>query len=43
MVVENDNSAVISVRIVKGSCMCNDNKMVNKVTRKDHFALPFIN
>ncbi|KAK1609126.1 hypothetical protein QYE76_032799 [Lolium multiflorum] len=41
-VVPNDNDELIPQRIVVGYRMCIDFRKVNKVTKKDHYHLPFI-
>ena len=41
-VVKNDNNEFIPTRTVMGWCVCMDYRKLNKVTRKDHFPLPFI-
>ncbi|KAK1631350.1 hypothetical protein QYE76_005665 [Lolium multiflorum] len=41
-VVPNDNDDLIPQRIVVGYRMCIDFRKVNKVTKKDHYPLPFI-
>ncbi|KAK1616357.1 hypothetical protein QYE76_021874 [Lolium multiflorum] len=41
-VVPNDNDELIPQRIVVGYRMCIDFRKVNKVTKKDHYPLPFI-
>ncbi|KAK1698315.1 hypothetical protein QYE76_015012 [Lolium multiflorum] len=41
-VVPNDNDELIPQRIVVGYRMCIDFQKVNKVTKKDHYPLPFI-
>ena len=40
-VIKNENSDLVPIRIVSGWRIC-DYKKLNKVTRKDHFSLPFI-
>ncbi|KAK1618915.1 hypothetical protein QYE76_024432 [Lolium multiflorum] len=42
MTVPNDNYELIPQRIVVGYRMCIDFRKVNKVTKKDHYPLPFI-
>ncbi|KAK1650411.1 hypothetical protein QYE76_068216 [Lolium multiflorum] len=41
-VVPNDNDELIPQRVVVGYRMCIDYQKVNKVTKKDHYPLPFI-
>ncbi|KAK1663392.1 hypothetical protein QYE76_051551, partial [Lolium multiflorum] len=41
-VVPNDNDELIPQRVVVGYRMCIDYRKVNKVTKKDHYPLPFI-
>jgi hypothetical protein len=41
-VVPNENNELISQRVVVGYRMCIDFRKVNKVTKKDHYPLPFI-
>ncbi|KAK1607928.1 hypothetical protein QYE76_031601 [Lolium multiflorum] len=41
-VVPNDNDELIPQRVVVGYRMCIDFQKVNKVTKKDHYPLPFI-
>jgi hypothetical protein len=41
-VVPNENNGLISQRVVVGYRMCIDYRKVNKVTKKDHYPLPFI-
>src|SRR5215204_2423928 len=41
-VVPNDNDELIPQRIVVGYRMCIDFRKVNKLTKKDHYPLPFI-
>ncbi|KAK1641954.1 hypothetical protein QYE76_059759, partial [Lolium multiflorum] len=41
-VVPNDNDGLIPQRVVVGYRMCIDFRKVNKVTKKDHYPLPFI-
>ncbi|KAK1628043.1 hypothetical protein QYE76_002358 [Lolium multiflorum] len=41
-VVPNDNDELIPQRVVVGYRMCIDFRKVNKVTKKDHYTLPFI-
>ena len=38
----NENNELIPQRVVVGHRMCIDFRMVNKVTKKDHYPLPFI-
>ncbi|KAK1682052.1 hypothetical protein QYE76_042900 [Lolium multiflorum] len=40
-VVPNDNDELIPQRVVVGYRMCIDFRKVNKVTKKDHYPLPF--
>ncbi|KAK1699228.1 hypothetical protein QYE76_015925 [Lolium multiflorum] len=42
IVVPNDNDELIPQRVVVGYRMCIDYRKVNKVTKKDHYPLPFI-
>ncbi|KAK1664856.1 hypothetical protein QYE76_053015 [Lolium multiflorum] len=42
IVVPNDNDELIPQRVVVGYRMCIDFRKVNKVTKKDHYPLPFI-
>ena len=42
IVVPNENNELIPQRIVVGYRMCIDFRKVNKVTKKDHYPLPFI-
>ncbi|KAK1606895.1 hypothetical protein QYE76_030568 [Lolium multiflorum] len=42
MIVPNDNDELILQRVVVGYRMCIDFRKVNKVTKKDHYPLPFI-
>jgi hypothetical protein len=41
-VVPNENNELIPQRVVVGYRMCSDYRKVNKVTKKDHYPLPFI-
>ena len=41
-VIKKDNNEIISIRTVTGWRVCIDYRKLNKVTRKDHFPLPFI-
>ncbi|KAK1667638.1 hypothetical protein QYE76_055797 [Lolium multiflorum] len=41
-VVPNDNDELIPQRVVVGYRMCINYRKVNKVTKKDHYPLPFI-
>ena len=41
-VVPNENDELIPQRVVVGYRMCIDFRKVNKVTKKDHYHLPFI-
>ncbi|XP_070011180.1 uncharacterized protein [Nicotiana sylvestris] len=41
-VITNDNNELISTRTVTGWRVCMDYRKLNKVTRKDHFPLPFL-
>ncbi|KAK1683833.1 hypothetical protein QYE76_044681 [Lolium multiflorum] len=41
-IVPNDNDELIPQRVVVGYRMCIDFRKVNKVTKKDHYPLPFI-
>ncbi|KAK1661779.1 hypothetical protein QYE76_049938 [Lolium multiflorum] len=41
-VVPNDNDELVPQRVVVGYRMCIDFRKVNKVTKKDHYPLPFI-
>ena len=41
-VVPNEKNELIPQRVVVGSRMCIDFRKVNKVTKKDHYPLPFI-
>jgi hypothetical protein len=41
-VVKNDDEELIPTRITTGWRVCIDYRKLNKVTRKDHFPLPFI-
>ena len=40
--VQNERNELIPQRTTTGWRMCIDYRMLNKVTRKDHFPLPFI-
>jgi hypothetical protein len=40
--VPNENNELIPQRVVVGYRMCIDFRKVNKVTKKDHYPLPFI-
>jgi hypothetical protein len=40
--VPNENNELIPQRVVVGYKMCIDYRKVNKVTKKDHYPLPFI-
>jgi hypothetical protein len=40
--VPNENNKLIPQRVVVGYRMCIDYRKVNKVTKKDHYPLPFI-
>jgi hypothetical protein len=40
--VPNENNELIPQRVVVGFRMCIDFRKVNKVTKKDHYPLPFI-
>ena len=42
IVIRNEHNELIPTRMVMGWCMCIDYKKLNKASRKDHFALPFI-
>jgi hypothetical protein len=42
IVVHNEKNELIPQRTVIGWCMFIDYQKLNKVTRKDHFPLPFI-
>jgi hypothetical protein len=42
IVVPNENNELIPQRVVVGYRMCIDFRKVNKVTKKDHYPLPFI-
>uniref|UniRef100_A0A1S4A6X6 RNA-directed DNA polymerase homolog n=1 Tax=Nicotiana tabacum TaxID=4097 RepID=A0A1S4A6X6_TOBAC len=41
-VVTNDNNELIPTRTVTGWRVCMDYRKLNKVTRKNHFPLPFL-
>jgi hypothetical protein len=41
-VVPNENNELIPQRVVVGYRICIDYRKVNKVTKKDHYPLPFI-
>ncbi|XP_070011158.1 uncharacterized protein [Nicotiana sylvestris] len=41
-VVTNDNNELIPTRTMRGWSVCMDYRKLNKVTRKDHFPLPFL-
>jgi hypothetical protein len=41
-VVPNENNELIPQRVVVGYRMCINFRKVNKVTKKDHYPLPFI-
>jgi hypothetical protein len=41
-VVPNENNEIIPQRVVVGYRMCIDYRKVKKVTKKDHYPLPFI-
>ena len=41
-IIENDEGELISTRVVSYWRVCIYYKKLNKVTRKDHFPLPFI-
>ena len=41
-VIENEESELISKRVVDGWRVCIDYRKLNNATRKDHFFLPFI-
>jgi hypothetical protein len=41
-VVPNENNELIPQRVVVGYRMCIDFRKVNKVSKKDHYPLPFI-
>jgi len=41
-VVTNDKNEFIPTRTVTGWRVCVDYRKLNKVTRKDHFSLPFL-
>jgi hypothetical protein len=42
IVVPNENNELIPQRVVVGYRMCIDFRKVNKITKKDHYPLPFI-
>ena len=42
IVVKNQNGELVPIRIQNGWRVCIDYRMLNAVTRKDHFLLPFI-
>ena len=42
IVVPNENNELIPQRVVFCYIMCIDFRKVNKVTKKDHYPLPFI-
>ena len=42
MVVQNDKDEDVSTRLTTGWRVCIDYRILNAVTRKDHFSLPFI-
>jgi hypothetical protein len=42
IVVPNENNELITQRVVVGYRMCINFRKVNKVTKKDHYPLPFI-
>jgi hypothetical protein len=41
-VIRNEKNELIPQRTITGLRMCIDYRKLNKVTRKDHFPLPFI-
>ena len=41
-IVKNKSNYLIPTRTITGWCMCIDYRKLNKVIRKDHFPLPFI-
>nr|GEU75080.1 reverse transcriptase domain-containing protein [Tanacetum cinerariifolium] len=41
-VIKNDKNELVPTRLVTGWRVCIDYKKLNKVTRKDHFPLPFM-
>ena len=41
-VVKDENNELLPTRTVTGWRICIDYRKLNKVTRKDHFSLPFI-
>ncbi|XP_038880382.1 uncharacterized protein LOC120072032 [Benincasa hispida] len=42
-IVENDKSEMVPMRIQNGWRTCIDFRKPNKVTKKDHFPIPFLN
>ena len=42
IVVKNEDEELIPTRITTGWKVCIDDRRLNKVTKKDHFSLPFI-
>ena len=42
-ILKNENNELLSIRTIIGWRICIDYWKLNKVTRKDHFPLPFIN
>jgi hypothetical protein len=42
IVVPNENNELIPQIVVVGYRMCTDFRKVNKITKKDHYPLPFI-
>ena len=40
--VRNDKNELISTHIITGWKVCIDYRKLNEATRKDHFALPFL-